>query len=73
MKDGAPVQKHLNTFNSIMSKLTALDIRKNKEEKISALFYSMPKSWNNLIINLIHIETLKMESVVALILTEEIR
>nr|CAD1835506.1 unnamed protein product [Ananas comosus var. bracteatus] len=68
------VQEHLNSFNSIVSKLAALDVRINEEEKASILLCSMPKSWDNLIMNLSHVETLiKTESVVASLLTEKIR
>ena len=73
MKDGVSVQEHLGVFNSIVSKLTTLDVRIDDEEKASILFYSMPESWDNLIMNLSHVEIFKIESVVASLLTEEMR
>ena len=73
MKDGASIQEHLGVFNFIVSKLAALDVRIDDEEKASILLYSMPEPWDNLIINLSNIEILKMESVVASLLTEETR
>ena len=73
MKDGASVQEHLGVFNFIVSKLAVLDVRIEDEEKASIILCSMSKSWDNLVMNLSHIETLKIESVVASLLTEEIR
>nr|CAD1834627.1 unnamed protein product [Ananas comosus var. bracteatus] len=73
MKDGAPIQEHLCSFNSIVSKHATLDVRLDEEEKASILLCSMPKSWINLIMNLSHVETLKMESIVVSLLTEEMR
>ena len=73
MKDGASVQEHMGEFNSIVCKLAALDVRIEDEEKASILFCSMPESWDNLITNLSHIKTLKIESIIALLLIEEMR
>ena len=73
MKNGGSVQEHLDVFNSIVSKLVALDVRIDDKEKASILFCSMSKFWDNLIMNLNHVEILKMESVVASLLTEEMR
>ena len=44
MKDEASVQEHLDIFNSITSKLVALDVRIEEEEKASILLCSMPES-----------------------------
>ena len=73
MKDGASIQEHLGVFNSIVSKLVALDVRIDDEEKASILFYSMLESWDNLIMNLSHVKIFNIESVVASLLTEEMR
>ena len=73
MKNGTSVQEHLGVFNFIVSKLAALDVRIDDEEKASILLCSMPESWDNLIMNLSHIKILKKESVVASLLTEEMR
>ena len=73
MKDGTSIQKHLGVFDFIMSKLAALDVKIDDEKKVSILFCSILKSWDNLIMNLSYIEILKMESVVASLLTEEMR
>ena len=73
MKDGTLVQEYLDVFNSIVSKLAALDVRIEDEEKTSILLCFMSESWNNLIMNLSHVEILKMESIMASLLIEEIR
>ena len=73
MKNGASVQEHLGVFNFIVSKLAPLDVIIDDEEKTSILLCSILESWDNLIINLSHVEILKMESVVASLFTEEMR
>nr|CAD1833463.1 unnamed protein product [Ananas comosus var. bracteatus] len=73
MKDRVPIQEHLSSFNSIVNKLVALDVRIDEEEKASILLCSMPESWDNLIINLSHVETLKMESIVVSLVTEKMQ
>ena len=54
-------------------KLVVLDVRIQDEKKASILLCSISESWDNLIMNLSHVKTLKMESVVASLLIEEIR
>ena len=44
MKDEASVQKYLGVFNFIVSKLVALDVRIEDEDRASILLCSIPKS-----------------------------
>lgn len=62
MKAGS--QKHINEFNNLISKLIALDVKIDDEEKIPLLFCSMPDSWDGLIMNLGNTMDLTIESVV---------
>ncbi|KAK6267017.1 hypothetical protein QUC31_017854 [Theobroma cacao] len=73
MRDGDSMQKHLNQFNALVSKLQALDVEIDVEEKASILLCSMPDSWDNLIMNLSHVKVLDVDSIVASLLTEEMR
>lgn len=71
--DGASVQEHLNYFNFLISKLMALDIKIDDDEKDSLLLCSISDSWNSLIMNLSYTKSLKLESIIALLFTEELR
>ncbi|KAK9113082.1 hypothetical protein Scep_020601 [Stephania cephalantha] len=73
MKDGASVQEHLNHFNLLISKLMALDVKIEDDEKACLLLCSMPDSWDNLIMNLSHVKIHDLDVVIASLLTEELR
>ena len=71
--DGALVQEHLNHFNSLISKFKSLDVKSDDEKKASILPYSISDSWDNLIMNVSYVKSLKMESIIASFLTEDLR
>jgi transposase InsO family protein len=73
MKYGGSVHEHLNEFNSLISKLMAVDVKIDPEEKAILLLCSMPESWDNLIMSLSHATALDIDSVVSSLLTEELR
>ncbi|KAK9156894.1 hypothetical protein Scep_003468 [Stephania cephalantha] len=72
MKDGASVQEHLNHFNLLISKLMALDVKIEDDEKACLLLCSMPDSWDNLIMNLSHVKIHDLDVVIASLLSEEL-
>jgi len=74
MKDGDSMAEHLNTFNIVVSQLASVDIKMSKEDKCITLLCSLPDSWDNLIIAISSTSSvLKLEDVVAYLLSKEIR
>jgi hypothetical protein len=45
MKDGGSVHEHLNEFNSLISKLMAVDVKIDPEEKAILLYVQCPNHW----------------------------
>ena len=50
MKDGDSLKEHLNTFNIVASKLASVDIKISDEDKCMSLLFSIPDSWDSLVI-----------------------
>jgi hypothetical protein len=50
MKDGDYIPNHLNDFNLILSQLEYVDVQLEDEDKLILLIFSLPKSWENLIV-----------------------
>ena len=74
MKDGDSVIEHLNAFNTVVSKLSSVDIKISDEDKCISLLCSLPDSWDNLVIAIgINTNTLKFNVTVSSFLSEKIR
>ena len=68
------VTKHLNAFNTIISQLLSVDIKITEEEKCISLMCSLTYSWDNLVMDIgSNNTTLKINDVVATLLSEEMR
>ena len=50
MKDGDSVTKHLNAFNTTVSQLLSIDVKIADEDKSINLLFSLPDSWDSLVI-----------------------
>jgi hypothetical protein len=74
MKDGDSVIEHLNTFYTIVSQLLFVDINSFYEDKCISLFFSLPDSWDNLVVAIgSNTTTLSFDDVVPSLLSEEMR
>ena len=50
MKDGGSVTEHLNAFNTMVSQIASVDIKILDEDKCISLLFSLPDSWDSLVI-----------------------
>lgn len=50
MKDGDSMIEHLNAFNIVVSQLLYVDIKILDEDKCISLFFSLPDSWDSLVV-----------------------
>jgi hypothetical protein len=50
MKDGDSVTEHLNAFNKVVSWLLSVDFNIFYEEKCISLLFSLPDSWDSLVV-----------------------
>jgi hypothetical protein len=50
MKDGDSVTEHLNAFNIVVSQLLSIDINISDEDKCISLLFSLPDSWDSLVV-----------------------
>ena len=74
MKDGDSVTEHLNTFNTVISQLSFVDVKISDEDKCISLLSSLPDSWDNLVIAIgSNTTTLKFDEKVSSLLLEEMR
>lgn len=75
MKEGTTIADHLNTFHTLIVKLTSMEIKFEDEDKAITLLCSLPESWDNLVtsISFSSIDALDYDSVVGALLTEEMR
>lgn len=74
MKEGKKVAKHLNVFNTLICQLSDMEVKIQEEDKAITLFCSLPKSWDHFVtsISLSTVDSLKFESVVEAIFSEEV-
>ena len=75
MEDGDSMEKHLNSFNTLVSQHIFVDIKMEEEDKCITLLCSLLDSWDNLVVAIGSStkSTLKFEDTVASLLSEEMR
>ena len=75
MKEGTKVAKHLNVFNTLICQLSYREVKIQEEDKAITLLCSLPKSWDHFVtsISLSIANSLKFESIVGALLSEEVR
>jgi hypothetical protein len=74
MKDGDWVTDHLNAFNIVVSQLLYVDIKIYNEYKCISLFFSLPDSWDSLVVAIgSNTTTLSFNDAVSSLLSEEMR
>eukprot|EP00253_Pinus_taeda_P014497 PITA_14497 len=74
MKDGDLVTEHMNTFNTVVSQLASVDIKILDEDKCISVLFSLPDSWDSLVIAIDSNATaLQFDEIVSSLLTEGMR
>jgi hypothetical protein len=75
MDDGDSMVKHLNFYNTLVSRLVFVDIKMKEEDKCITLLCSFLDSWYNLVVAIGNTtqSTLKFKDVVSCLLSEEMR
>jgi hypothetical protein len=74
MKDGYSMTEHMNSFNTVVSQLLFVDINISDEDKFISLLFSLPYSWNSLVVAIgSNATTLSFIDVIASLLLEEMR
>lgn len=75
MKEGTKVEEHLNVFNTLICQLSDMEVKIQEEYKAITLLCSLLESWDHFVtsIRLITVDSLKFESVVGALLSEEVR
>ena len=75
MKEGRKIADHLNVFNTLICKLTNIEVKFKDEDKAVTLMYSFPKSWDHLVTTVWFNTTdaIDYDTVVGDLLSEEIR
>jgi hypothetical protein len=75
MKEGTKVAEHLNVFNTLICQLSDMEVKIQEEDKAITLLCSLPESWDHFVtsISLSTADSLKFESVVGALLSEEVR
>ena len=75
IKEGTKVAEHLNVFNTLIFQFSNMEGKIQEEDKAITLLCSLPKSWDHFVtsISLSTVDSLKFESVVGALLSEEVR
>jgi hypothetical protein len=75
MREGTKFVDHLNTFNTLIVKLTSMEVKFEDEDKAITLLCSLHESWDNLVTSIRFISTnvLDYDFVVGALLVEEMR
>jgi len=73
MKEGTVVFEYLNFFNKVISKLLAIDIKIDKEDKTFILLSSLPVSYDHIVTTMLYSKKpLILEEVTSTLLPNEI-
>ena len=74
MKDGDLVKEHLNDLRAMVSPFSSIDIKILDEDKCTSLLFSIPDSWEGLVIAIgSNTTTLNFDEIVLALLSEEMR
>eukprot|EP00253_Pinus_taeda_P003620 PITA_03620 len=75
MKEGTKVAEHLNIFYTLICQVSDMEVKIQEEDKDITLLCSLPKSWDHFVtsISLSTVDSLKFESDVGALLSEEVR
>ena len=68
------IADHLNVFNTLICQLSDMEVKMEEEDKAITLFCSLPESWDHFMTSIIlsTADSLKLESVVGALLSEEV-
>jgi hypothetical protein len=74
MKDEDSVAEHMHAFDIVVSRLLSVDIEISNEDKCIILLFSLPESWDSLIVPIgSNTTTLSFDDLVSSLLSKEIR
>jgi hypothetical protein len=74
MRDGDLVEEYLNAFNTVASQIVYVEIKISYEDKCISLLFSLPDSWDSLVVDIgSNKNSLKFDEVVSSLLLEEMR
>jgi hypothetical protein len=74
MRDGDSVVENLNAFNTMVSQLVSIEIKISDEDKCISLLFSLPDSWDSLVVAIgSNTTALNFDEVVSSFLSEEMR
>jgi hypothetical protein len=74
MRDGDSVENNLNSFNNVVSQLVFVDIKISHEYKCVSLLFSLPDSWDSLVVAIgSNTAALNFDEVVLFLLWEGMR
>jgi hypothetical protein len=72
MRDGESVTDHLNAFNTMVSQLLFVEIEISDEDKCINLLFSLPYSWDSLVVAIgINTTTMKFDDVILYLLSKD--
>jgi hypothetical protein len=75
MKEGTKIVDHLNVFNTLISQLTAMEVKFDDEDKAIMLLCSLPESWDHMVTTVWFNTTdaIDYDTIVGALLCEEMR
>jgi hypothetical protein len=74
MRYGDSVAEHLNAFNIVVTRLVSVEIKISNENNCISLLFSLPDSWNSLVVATgSNTTSLKFDELVSSLLSEEMR
>ncbi|KAK8966007.1 hypothetical protein KSP40_PGU019629 [Platanthera guangdongensis] len=74
MSEGTQLLNHMNVFNKLVSQLRSMDVKVEEEDRALLLLSSLPRSFDHLVTTMLYgKDTLKMEEMVTLLLSNEKR